>query len=450
MSRLTLIKPVNLLYQRSLRKTGAGVPPVPPVALGILAALTPKHWQVKIIDENFAPFKYADADLVGLTAFTSTAPRAYRIAQLYRQRGVPTVMGGIHASMLPEEALQYVDSVVIGEAEEVWPKVIADFEAGKLQSTYRGGFPELKEMPIPRYDLFPRGCIGAVQTTRGCPMNCEFCSVTAFNGNRYRHRPVEEVLDELERMPKRRVFFLDDNIVAQGTKNEERAIALFEGMIRRRLNKVWGSQAPMNFADNETVLECAARSGCVLVMLGVEAEEADALKEMNKTVNLTALKKSYEHAFRRIHRHGIAIHGLFMYGLDVDTPDALRRRTDFIKTCGVDSAGISAVCPFPGTRLYARMQQEGRLRYTDFPEDWAHYHFAEVTLRPKRMAAEVLEELMLEACRELYGRRAIRSRFFKTLRATRRFRAALWGLWYNLSMRRLKLGVVNNLRAQSP
>jgi radical SAM superfamily enzyme YgiQ (UPF0313 family) len=436
LKKLALIKPVDPLYGRSLRKRGAGVPPV---AFGILAALTPQDWQVKIIDENFAPFQYTPADLVGLTALTNTAPRAYQIARLYREQGVPTIMGGIHASMLPEEALQYVDSVVVGEAESVWPRVIADFEAGELQRTYRGGFPELKDMPIPRYDLYPRGCIGAVQTTRGCPMNCDFCSVTAFNGNQYRPRPVEEVLDELERIPKRIVAFLDDNIVGYGKKNEQRALALFEGMIQRRLNKLWVGLASMNFADNETVLEYAARSGCLMAMIGVEAEDPDALKEMNKTANLLALKKSYEEVFRRIHKYGIAIHGYFMYGLDVDTPDSLRKRTEFINACSVDSVGVSIMCPFPGTRLYEKMRQQRRLRYTNFPQDWVHYDYSQVAHRPQHMAPDELQRLVSEACREIYRGGAIWARFFRALRATRRLPAAVCSLRYNLRQRRLRL-----------
>ena len=443
MKRLVLIKPVNPWHAWRARRSNGRVPPV---ALGILAALTPQDWQVKIIDENFTPFQYADADLVGLTALTSTAPRAYEIAARYRESGVPTVMGGVHATMLPEEAGQYVDSVVIGEAEGVWPRVIGDFESGKLGRTYRGGFPDLKDMPIPRYDLFPRRCLGAIQTSRGCPMNCEFCAVTTFNGNRYRHRPVEEVLHELEKMPQKVVFFLDDNIVGHGKENEERAIALFEGMIKRGLNKFWFGQASMNFAGNQTVLEYAARSGCLLVMIGVEAEQPEALREIKKTANLRALKQSYQEAFRRIHQHGIAIHGFFMYGMDADTPDSLRRRAEFIRTCGVDSARISIICPFPGTRLYERMRQEGRLRYTEFPQDWVHYHFAGVAQQPKLMTPHVLEDLVSEGHRQIHGVGAVWSRFFRTLRTTRRVPTAVCALLTSLRFRRAELGIIDDLR----
>ncbi len=231
--KLLLVNPVNPEFLKfGLRSEGR----IPPLALGIIAALTPNDWDVKIVDENFGSLDHFEADLVGITAFTCTVARAYEIADIYRKKGVITVMGGIHASMLPEEALQYVDVVVIGEAENVWKKIITDFEAGTLQKIYKGEFEELRNMPIPRWDLFHPEYLGAIQTTRGCPMNCAFCSVTAFNGNRYRYRPIEEVLDELERIPKKFVYFLDDNIVGHCKESEERAINLFKGIIHRSRN----------------------------------------------------------------------------------------------------------------------------------------------------------------------------------------------------------------------
>jgi len=209
--KLLLINPV------SPRRAGLTVNAssrFPPLSLGIIAALTPDSWEVALIDENFATFEYQEADLVGLTAFTAAAPRAYEIASVYREQGVCTVMGGIHASMLPEEALHHVDAVVIGEAESVWPQVITDFTAGRMQQMYRGKWLDLAGKVQPRRELFnPEYAFGTIQTSRGCPMDCEFCSVTVFNGRRYRQRPVEEVLDELETIPQKRVFFVDDNII---------------------------------------------------------------------------------------------------------------------------------------------------------------------------------------------------------------------------------------------
>jgi radical SAM superfamily enzyme YgiQ (UPF0313 family) len=436
--RLVLVNPVNL------QRVGLTVNPssrFPPLGLGIIAALTPDDWEVALIDENFEPFKYQEADLVGLTAFTAAAPRAYWIAGLYRERGTPVVMGGIHASMLPEEALRYVDAVVIGEAESVWPQVIADFEVGRMQRVYRGDWLDLAGMPQPRHDLFhPSYMFESIQTSRGCPMDCEFCSVTAFNGRRYRQRPVEEVLDELETIPQKMVFFVDDNIIGYGRRAEERAIALFKGMIERGIRKDWFCQASMNFADNEEVLEYAARSGCRMVFLGVEAEDVDALDEVGKKMNLRIGVDAYEETFRRINSHGIAVLGAFIYGMDGDTPEKLRRRTDYILRSGVDVMQITYLTPLPGTRLFARLHSEGRLLYTDFPAEWDRYDMTEVTHQPASMEAQALADAMHESSSRLYSRRSIWRKFVNTWCATRSFTTAMWAYSSNANYRNVALG----------
>ena len=196
-----------------------------PLSLGIIAALTPPDWKVKIIDENFRDFRYYEADFVGFTAFSSTVSRAYELAQIYRERGIKTVIGGIHVSMCPDEASRFVDSVVIGEAESVWLQVIRDFEAGTLRPVYKGSLTDLIRSPRPRRDLFhPAYIFASIQTTRGCPMNCDFCSVTAFNGSHYRYRPIDEVIDEMAEIPQKNIFILDDNIVGNNAKAQARAI----------------------------------------------------------------------------------------------------------------------------------------------------------------------------------------------------------------------------------
>lgn len=439
--KLLLINPVNP------RRTGLAVNPIarfPPLGLGIVAALTPGGWEVEIADENFESFEYREADLVGLTAFTATVTRAYEIASLYRDRGVPTVLGGIHNSMLPDEALRYVDTVVIGEAESVWARVIADFEAGKMQRAYRGKWLNLRAMPKPRHDLFhPSYMFGSVQTSRGCPMDCEFCSVTAFNGRRYRQRPVEEVLDELEAIPQKRVFFVDDNLIGYGRRAEDRAIALFKGMIERGLKKEWLCQASMNFANNEEVLEYAARSGCRLVFLGVEAETIHALEEVNKKLNLSVGVDTYKEVFRRINRHGIAVLGAFIYGMDNDTREDLRRRTDYIANSGVDLIQVTYLTPLPGTRLFGKLRDEGRLLYADFPADWDHYDVIEATHRPLLMEPQELADAVRQSCRRAYGRRSIWRRFAKTWCATRSFTTAMWAYRFNIGYRNVALGSGN-------
>lgn len=422
--RLLLINPVN---PHRFGLSANRISRFPPLGLGIVAALTPDDWEVEIADENFEPFEHRDASLVGLTAFTAAATRAYEIAGLYRERGIPTILGGIHGSMLPEEALQYVDTVVIGEAESVWGRVIADFEAGRMQRVYEGGRPDIDKIPKPRHDLFHRGYLsGSIQTTRGCPMDCGFCSVTAFSGRRYRQRPVEEVVDELESIPHKRVFFVDDNIIGYGEKAAERAVALFKAIIERGVKKDWLCQASMNFAENEEVLEYAARSGCRVVFLGVEAESSEALEEVNKRPNLRIGVDGYEEAFRRINRHGIAILGSFVYGMDSDTPDALRRRTEYILNSAVDVVQLTFLTPLPGTRLFNTLRDEGRLLYTDFPADWDRYYMTEVTHRPLLIEPQELADVMRETNHRLYSRRSMWRRFARAWRDTRSFTTAMW------------------------
>ncbi|HNY03259.1 MAG TPA: radical SAM protein [Bacteroidales bacterium] len=397
-----------------------------PLSLGILAALTPPGWKIKILDENFRTFRYYPADLVGITAFTSTAPRAYEIAALYREKGVPVVMGGIHASMVPEESMQYVDCVVQGEAEPVWEKVLADFESGNLQRLYVGHYAREIRQPKPRRDLFHPGYICAgIQTTRGCPMNCSFCSVSAFNGRQYRFRPVEEVLDELEEIPQKYFFFVDDNIIGQSRESKERAKVLFEGILRRGIKKYWISQSSINFADDEELLDLAYRSGCRMIFLGIEAETEGALGEANKNLNLKRGTDAYRDVFRTIHRHKIGVIAGLIFGWDSDNPESIRRRAAFALKCGADSFQTSVLTPLPGTDLFRRASEDRRMLYTRFPEDWQRYDFFEPTLQHPQLTPEELDIHIRKALRTIFSPRQILLRHLRTAWNTRSFTSTL-------------------------
>jgi radical SAM superfamily enzyme YgiQ (UPF0313 family) len=392
------------------------------------------------VDENWEPFTYRDADLVGITAFTASANRAYEIAAVYRERDVPVVMGGIHASVRSDEALQFVDSVVAGEAETSWPQVVADVEAGRLRRVYQGEWTALVELPHPRRDLFhPDYVFASVQTSRGCPMDCEFCSVTAFDGRRYRRRPSEEVIDELETIPQRMLFFVDDNIIGYGPESREQALALFRGMVERKLDKWWFCQASLNFADDEEVLLWAGRAGCKMVFLGLEAEEVDALREVNKRLNLQRGVDSYAAAFRRIHRAGIAVLGAFIFGMDGDTPEKLRRRAGYMIDGGVDVMQTTYLTPLPGTRLFDRLQAESRLLYTDFPRDWDHYDMTEVTYRPQHMTPKRLAQAVHECNRRMYARPVLMRKAMRTCLETRNWMATMFAWQSNINYRNVAL-----------
>ncbi len=421
----------------------------PPISLGVIAALTPPSWEVVIADENWEPFTYQEADLVGITAFTSTASRAYEIASMYRKNGIPTILGGIHASMCPQEALGYVDAVVMGEAESVWPQVLADFEAGSLGQIYKGEYTDLTKAPVPRRDLFnPNYMLASVQTSRGCPMDCDFCSVSAFNGKRYRRRPAREVLDELEGIRQKVLLFVDDNIIGYGSQSRETALKIFKGMVERKLNKWWYCQASLNFGDDEEVLEWAGRSGCKIVLMGLEAEDVDALREMNKPLNLKRGVDSYSQAFRRMHRAGIAVLGAFIFGFDGDTPEKLQKRADYIINSDVDVMQITPLTPFPGTKIFDKYLKEQRLLFNDFPKDWMHYDLFEVTHRPGCMESEELGMMMFDLSRQVYAWPVLLRKALKTLYQTRSLFTAVFALMLNISYRRLALGGAEALRQQ--
>ncbi|MEW5994731.1 MAG: radical SAM protein [Candidatus Zixiibacteriota bacterium] len=435
--RLVLINPVNPM------RTGLTVNKnsrFPPIGLGMVAALTPESWEVALVDENWESFAYQEADLVGITAFTASANRAYEIAAVYRERGIPVVMGGIHASMCSEEALRFVDAVVVGEAEAVWPKVVADVEAGQLRRVYSGEWMELAGLPHPRRDLFhPNYMFASIQTSRGCPMDCEFCSVTAFNGRRYRRRPAEKVLEELESILQRMIFFVDDNIIGYGKESREQALAIFRGMVERRLEKWWFCQASLNFADDEEVLRWAGKAGCKMVFLGLEAEEVDALKKVNKQLNLRRGVESYNEAFQRIHQAGIAVLGAFIFGMDGDTPEKLRRRTDYMIRGGVDVMQVTFLTPLPGTRLFEHLREEGRLLYTDYPQDWERYDMTEVIHRPQGMEPIVLSQMMQKCTRRMYAWPVLVRKAMRTFRQTRDSMATMFAWQSNINYRNVAL-----------
>jgi radical SAM superfamily enzyme YgiQ (UPF0313 family) len=435
--KLLLINPANKARKGFIYDQGTRFMPL---GLGIVAALTPPHWEVELLDESFEEFTFKPADLVAFTSFTASAPRAYEIAAIYREKGIHTVMGGIHASMYTEEAIKFIDTVVTGEAEGAWPRLIDDFESGKIKNLYAGGFVDITTIPHVRRDIYKYPYVyDLVQTSRGCPMGCDFCSVTHMNGKTYREREVEDVLDELEKTTRPLLFFVDDNLVNNKKGAEERAIRLFKGMVNRGIKKSWTSQAALNFADNEEVLYWARKSGCQIILMGIEAETPDALKSVGKNLNLKRGVSSYEKAFRKMHRHGIGILATIIFGLESDKKEDLYARRDYMQKSSIDMYQTTILTPLPGTTLYDRMKERKQIVLNNYPNDWQHYHFFISTVNTPNMKLEEIESSMHEIWQSLYNKESLRRKMFRTLWNTRSFKTAYFAYAGNHSYGRMFL-----------
>ena len=371
-----------------------------PLGLLTLAALTPAEWQVTILDENIRLPEYEKLprpDLVGVTAFTSQANRAYELAAEYRERGVPVVMGGIHATMCPDEAAARVDSIVTGEAEQVWGRVLDDARHGALQPLYEGTHATMDALPPARHDLLAGDyAFGSIQTTRGCPLNCSFCSVTSFNGFRYRQRPVADVVREFGLIREKRVLVVDDNLIGTSQAHIARTKELFLAMIEAKLNKRWIAQVTINIADDDELLALAARAGCAGVFIGFESPTVAGLKEVGKKFNLLN-GRDMAASVRRIQRHKILVVGSFIMGLDTDEPGIGHRIAATATRYGVDILNTLFLTPLPGTRLWDDLESRGRIATDRLPEDWRYYTLTFPVARYQRFTRADLAHEM-EAC----------------------------------------------------
>ena len=406
-----------------------------PLGLLALAALTPPEWEIVVFDENVRVPDYANLprpDLVGVTAFTSQANRAYQVAAEFRSRSVPVVMGGIHATMRPDEAITHVDSLVTGEAEPVWAQVLADTQQGALRSLYEGVHADMHQVPPARHDLLTGDyAFGSIQTTRGCPLNCSFCSVSAFNGTLYRHRPIARVIEEFKSIREKWVLVVDDNLIGINTAHIARAKDLFRAMIQAKLHKRWIGQMTINMADDEELLALAAKAGCAGVFIGFESPTAEGLKEVGKKFNL-ANGRDLAASVRRIQRHGILVAGSFIMGLDTDEPGIGQRITQTASCYGLDILNALFLTPLPGTRLWNRMALEDRIAADDFPRDWQYYTLSFPTARYKHFSwAQIMEEM--NACdRSFYSWRRI---LWRVVGGLLRRRHPILSLVSNLSYR---------------
>jgi radical SAM superfamily enzyme YgiQ (UPF0313 family) len=403
------------------------------VNLPLIAALTPPEHTITIVDEVYAPDDLNQAvDLVGITVMTDLVPRAYQIADTYRQKGVKVVLGGIHPTILPEEALGHADAVVVGEAEGVWPQVVADAASGQLQGLYRAGKKtELAGLPRPRRDLFPsnqhRGSapvyIG-IEASRGCPHDCEFCCSGQTMGQQYRVRPVPEVIAEIESIDAPDFFFVDD---ALGL-NREVGKKLFTAMIP--LKRQWMGQGTVSLAEDVELLKLMRRAGCRGLLLGFESVQKGTQHEVRKIRNL---KIDFYEAMRRFHGEGFGILGAFIFGFDYENKEVFEQTYEFIIKSGLDVVQLRILTPLPGTRLYTRLFSEGRL----FEPDWWLRGYPPDTLlfQPQSMTAEELISGYARLTRQTYSPGAMLKRFWGMSPWKRTLRGCLMYAGINISTR---------------
>lgn len=385
--RIALVSPRGPLYRhrggawkRQMRYA--------PLTLTTLAGLLPPDvpTEVQIYDEGVADLpERIDADLVGISAITGTAPRAYALADRLRAQGVPVVLGGVHPTLVPDEAQRHADAVVTGYAEDTWPELVRDAAAGRLRDRYaQAPGLSLAGRPFPRRDLNPDGRFAVAHTieaTRGCQHRCDFCVVpTAWGGAL--QRPVHEVVDDVRQMGARRLLFLDLNLIA----DTDYAKSLFEALVPLKLT--WAGLATTLIAQDDDLLDLAARSGCRALLIGFESLSSDTLAQTHKRFNAAreAPEVAYRFVLDRLHRAGIAVMGCFVFGFDTDDADVFDRTAAFVHDACLDLPRFAVLTPFPGTPLYRRLHAEGRI----LTSDWEQYDGQHVVFRPAQMTPDAL------------------------------------------------------------
>lgn len=374
----------------------------PSLSLLVLAALTPSQHEVEIADDNTSCLKFDDSpDLVGINVNVDTSKRAYEIAEIYRRKGIPVVLGGIHASANPEEGLCHADAVCIGEAESVWETILTDTQHQKLKPCYEHTEPtDLSQVPYPRWELvhhYRYLYTNIIAASRGCPFRCDFC----YNSNGYmekhRTRPVDQVIGEIQAMGTRQVMFIDDNLIGniRWMRSLLKAIA--------PLQLTWHAAVSANLVRHLDLLDQMAETGCRSLFIGFESINADSIQNVNKKQNNV---NAYETLIREIHARGIMVNASLVFGLDEDRPDVFAHTLDWLVRNKVESMTAHILTPYPGTQLFDRFKAEGRIIDTD----WSHYNTSRVVFQPKHMTAEQLQRGYLKIYRDFYSLKHILKR----------------------------------------
>lgn len=394
---------------------------VPPLALGVLAGLTPPDWEIKILQEPRDRVDFNEkADLVGITAATHNVKRGYEIADEFRRRGKKVIMGGIHPTVMFSEALQHCDSVCIGEGETVWRDILEDFKKVKLRKMYQSNLLlDLRLYTPPRRDLMPKRSsiffkAGTVEVSRGCPYDCDFCTVSAIHGRKIRYRPVENVIPEIEGIENKTIFFVDNNIIS----NFRHAKELFRAMIP--LKKRWTAQATISIVKDRKLLKLASDSGCYGLLIGIESVIREGFEKYRKSVkSLNELKE----ALRLLRDHGIGVLAHMVFGNDFDTKENLKESLNNLLELDIASATLGILVPYPGTKLAEELERQNRI----LTKDWDYYDIHHLVFKPANFTCEEFLEEM----------RKIRKKFFSIrpiIRRTLNYRSPLV-LGINISSR---------------
>ena len=387
----------------------------PIITLPHMAAVTPKKYDVEIVNENYEDIDFnTDCNLVGITCYTMTAPRVYEIADEFRKRGKKVVLGGYHPTAMPDEAIQHADSIILGMAEASWPRALEDAEKGKLKKFYKKDTNyDMADIPPIRRDLIKRNpLLGAIQTTRGCTNRCEFCAISSFCEHGIKQRPIKNVIEEMKIMPNKMMVIHDPHL----TNNRKYAKELFKEMIKNKIRKTWVANGTTNvlLKTDEEFLRLARKSGCVEWFVGFESVSQAALNGMKKTHNKV---EDFKKMIKRVHDHGMTVQGGIIFGFDEDTPDIFDQTLEKMHELEMDAVEINILTPYPGTPLYDRMEAAGRI----ITKDWSKYNQMDIVFQPKNMTVEELYEGTRRVAKEFYSWPNIIKRGTKILRITKRF-----------------------------
>jgi radical SAM superfamily enzyme YgiQ (UPF0313 family) len=386
------------------------------VTMPYLAALTPPNWEVEHIDEGQEKIDFnKKVDLVGITFHTPSANYVYKVAAEFRKRGIPVVLGGPHVSLLPDEAEKHADAIFIGEAEDTWKEFLIDFENKSFKKRYVQEHPSsLVNLPMARKDLFHRKdhSDGIIFATRGCPNKCEFCALTVMYNNSFRKRPVAEVAKEYGSFKGKVIVFWDDNIAA----DPEYAKQLFKEITPYK--KWWSSQTSIHAGWNDELLELAAKSGCKQLFLGLESVSQISLDHANKSFNKV---EDYYKIIKKIQSYGISVQVGIIFGFDEDDTSIFGKTMAFLEAAGVQNATFNMLTPYPGTPLFKRLEDEGRI----LTYDWSKYNGRrDVVFKPRNMTCDELLE----------GFKRVNSQFYSLKSIGKRLSKSTAGLWWTLPL----------------